>query len=98
MRPVLGPVDVQLALAVDGVGDLAAGPRGAREDALHHLRGRHQRLELTDHLPPAAHRDGELAAEQALETLGALSITLQDDADDPVLEPGPGQTPLWPTV
>ena len=43
-------------------------------------------------------RDETAAAEQALETLGALSITLQDDADDPVLEPGPGQTPLWPTV
>jgi len=38
------------------------------------------------------------AAEQALEALGALSVTLQDAADDPVLEPGPGQTPLWPTV
>jgi ribosomal protein L11 methyltransferase len=43
-------------------------------------------------------RDETAAAEQALEALGALSITLQDDADDPVLEPGPGQTPLWPTV
>ncbi|WP_460483658.1 50S ribosomal protein L11 methyltransferase, partial [Escherichia coli] len=27
-----------------------------------------------------------------------MSVTLQDDADDPVLEPGPGATPLWPTV
>jgi ribosomal protein L11 methyltransferase len=43
-------------------------------------------------------RDETAAAEAALEALGALSITLQDDADDPVLEPGPGQTPLWPTV
>lgn len=43
-------------------------------------------------------RDETEAAEQALEALGALSITLEDDADDPVLEPGPGQTPLWPTV
>lgn len=38
------------------------------------------------------------AAEQVLEQLGALAITLQDDADHPVLEPGPGLTPLWPTV
>jgi len=43
-------------------------------------------------------RDEAGAAEQALEALGALSITLTDDADHPVLEPGPGQTPLWPTV
>jgi ribosomal protein L11 methyltransferase len=37
-------------------------------------------------------------AEQALEDLGALAVTLQDEADHPVLEPGPGETPLWPTV
>jgi len=36
--------------------------------------------------------------EGALFELGAVSVTLQDAADDPVLEPGPGQTPLWPTV
>ena len=34
-------------------------------------------------------------AEQALATLGAQSITLSDAGDDPVLEPGPGETPLW---
>jgi len=38
------------------------------------------------------------AAEEALESLGALSVTLLDDADEPVLEPGPGSTPLWPVV
>lgn len=38
------------------------------------------------------------AAEAALEAAGALSITLQDHADNPVLEPGPGTTPLWPVV
>ena len=38
------------------------------------------------------------AAEEALGSLGALSVTLLDDADDPVLEPGPGSTPLWPVV
>jgi ribosomal protein L11 methyltransferase len=43
-------------------------------------------------------RDESGAAEAALEALGALAITLEDDADQPVLEPGPGQTPLWPTV
>jgi len=37
-------------------------------------------------------------AELALEQHGALAVTLQDDADNPVLEPGPGLTPLWPTV
>lgn len=27
-----------------------------------------------------------------------LALTLTDDADDPVLEPGVGETPLWPSV
>ena len=36
--------------------------------------------------------------EDALFELGAVSVTLLDAADDPVLEPAPGQTPLWPTV
>jgi ribosomal protein L11 methyltransferase len=36
--------------------------------------------------------------EDALLASGALSITLEDAADDPVLEPAPGTTPLWPTV
>lgn len=43
-------------------------------------------------------REAAGAAELALEELGALAITLQDDEDNPVLEPGPGATPLWPTV
>ena len=43
-------------------------------------------------------REDVPAAEDALQSMGALSVTLQDDADDPVLEPGPGATPLWPTV
>jgi ribosomal protein L11 methyltransferase len=43
-------------------------------------------------------REDVPAAEDALQAMGALSVTLQDDADDPVLEPGPGATPLWPTV
>jgi ribosomal protein L11 methyltransferase len=33
--------------------------------------------------------------EAVLEALGALSVTLGDAADEPVLEPAPGETPLW---
>lgn len=36
--------------------------------------------------------------EDALFDAGASSVTLQDAADDPILEPGPGETPMWPTV
>jgi ribosomal protein L11 methyltransferase len=36
--------------------------------------------------------------EDALFAAGANSITLQDAADNPVLEPPPGATPLWPRV
>ncbi len=36
--------------------------------------------------------------EDALFALGALSVTLFDAADDPVLEPAPGAMPLWPTI
>jgi len=36
--------------------------------------------------------------EDALFALGATSVTLLDAADAPVLEPAPGQTPLWPTI
>jgi len=36
--------------------------------------------------------------EDELIELGATSVTLEDAADDPVLEPAPGETPLWPTV
>jgi ribosomal protein L11 methyltransferase len=36
--------------------------------------------------------------EEQLARLGALSVTLEDAADDPVLEPAPGETPLWPSV
>jgi ribosomal protein L11 methyltransferase len=37
-------------------------------------------------------------AETACLALGALSISLADAADDPVLEPAPGETPLWPQI
>ncbi|MBT8040336.1 MAG: 50S ribosomal protein L11 methyltransferase [Xanthomonadales bacterium] len=43
-------------------------------------------------------REDVAAAERCLEELGALAVTLEDEADHPVLEPGPGETPLWPTV
>lgn len=36
--------------------------------------------------------------ELALEALGALSVTLGDAADEPMLEPAPGETPLWQEV
>jgi ribosomal protein L11 methyltransferase len=36
--------------------------------------------------------------EDALLAAGATSITLEDAGDDPVLEPPPGSTPLWPRV
>ena len=36
------------------------------------------------------------AAEEALWALGAQSVTLLDAGDQPLLEPGPGETPLWP--
>jgi ribosomal protein L11 methyltransferase len=36
--------------------------------------------------------------EDVLFDLGAVSVTLEDAADDPVLEPAPGETPLWPTI
>jgi ribosomal protein L11 methyltransferase len=38
------------------------------------------------------------AAEQACFDTGALSVTLADAADTPILEPAPGATPLWPNV
>jgi len=42
---------------------------------------------------------GEIAAlESALEDLGVLSLTLVDNADDPILEPALGETPLWDTT
>ena len=34
--------------------------------------------------------------EQALLDCGALAVSLEDAGDAPVLEPAPGETPLWP--
>jgi len=47
--------------------------------------------------------DQQPGAEESLEDLGALSITLQDaDAETPdeqaIFEPGVGELPLWPTI
>lgn len=44
------------------------------------------------------HRDDIDVINDALDETGALSITLTDKNDDPVLEPEPGTTPLWPDV
>lgn len=40
-------------------------------------------------------RQYQQAISEALETAGAASITYQDAGDQPVLEPLPGETPLW---
>lgn len=34
----------------------------------------------------------------ALTALGAVSVTLQDAEDQPILEPKPGETPLWQSI
>jgi ribosomal protein L11 methyltransferase len=49
-------------------------------------------LQLT--LETTQHRPEQL--ENALLQAGALAITLQDAGDQPLLEPPPGATPLWP--
>ncbi|MFP5440515.1 MAG: 50S ribosomal protein L11 methyltransferase [Gammaproteobacteria bacterium] len=51
-------------------------------------------LELKIELP----REQVDAAEELLLGLGALSITNLDAQDQPILEPGPGETPLWDAV
>lgn len=43
-------------------------------------------------------RDRSALAEDLLLAAGALAVTLQDAADDPVLEPAPGAMPLWPRL
>lgn len=40
-------------------------------------------------------RDNSEQVEQAFLDAGAVSVTLQDAADQPILEPGVGETPLW---
>ncbi|PID46814.1 MAG: 50S ribosomal protein L11 methyltransferase [Proteobacteria bacterium] len=43
-------------------------------------------------------RDHEPLVSEAAESLGAVSITLSDAGDHPVLEPLPNETPLWDEV
>jgi ribosomal protein L11 methyltransferase len=45
-----------------------------------------------------AEREQADAIAAALSGSGALSVTMIDAADDPVLEPAPGEAPLWPHV
>lgn len=40
-------------------------------------------------------RDEVAALEDLLLATGAVAVTLEDNADQPVLEPAPGETPLW---
>lgn len=42
-----------------------------------------------------ADRDRTEALQEILESLGAQAVTVSDAADQPVLEPAPGTTPLW---
>ena len=44
------------------------------------------------------HRDEVEQLSDALEATSALSVTLTDKQDDPILEPEFGTTPLWPNV
>ena len=45
-----------------------------------------------------AKKEQVAALESWLFECGALAVTLEDDADQPLLEPGPGETPLWEAV
>ncbi len=40
----------------------------------------------------------QAAVEAALDELGALAVTLLDAEDHPILEPAPGETPMWPKI
>ena len=43
-------------------------------------------------------REAVTGTEACFEAIGALAITLRDAADDPLFEPPPGATPLWPSA
>lgn len=43
-------------------------------------------------------RENAPLVEKLLENQPVLALTMTDDADNPVLEPGVGETPLWPSV
>jgi len=55
-------------------------------------------LELIFDLDPLSRDEEEAAVEAACFAAGALSVTLMDAADDPVLEPLPGEVRLWPNT
>lgn len=55
-------------------------------------------IEVSFDLRALAREDAEAAAEAACLACGALSVTLTDAADDPVLEPLPGEVRLWPAT
>jgi ribosomal protein L11 methyltransferase len=40
-------------------------------------------------------REAQPEAERLLQDAGALSVSYRDAADEPLLEPAPGETPLW---
>jgi ribosomal protein L11 methyltransferase len=42
--------------------------------------------------------DQQERVELALEDLGSLAVTLLDAEDNPIFEPAPGETPVWPTL
>ena len=42
-----------------------------------------------------AERDKVEVISEAFDSLGALSVTVLDAGDEPLLEPAPGETPLW---
>lgn len=39
--------------------------------------------------------DSAEALSEALSECGAAAVTFEDDADQPIYEPDPGETPLW---
>ena len=43
-------------------------------------------------------RSNAEAVEDALLAAGAASVTMEDNADQPILEPGVGETPLWDDI
>ena len=44
------------------------------------------------------HRELVEVLEDLLLATGAVAVTLEDNADQPVLEPAPGETPLWNSI
>lgn len=44
------------------------------------------------------HQDDVETLSTLLEEYGALSVTLMDEHDHPILEPAPGEVPLWPQL